>query len=182
MERQAPSDAIVSPTPVSVELIADGDGTDIELAAKPVMVASKSSIIRGTAVALTDIKYTVERGKKKGPLTILDQITTSFQPGRLTALMGPSGGGKTTLLDVAAGRKNSGKIEGKVLYGGFAPTRNALKHAVGYVEQFDTLIGEVRGVSAAVEGADARAALCVTCSRPSRGRSAPRLPAAPPRS
>jgi len=61
----------------------------------------------------------------------------------MTALMGPSGCGKTTLLDVAAGRKNSGTIEGDVKYGQVKPKKEALKHSVGYVEQFDTLVGEL---------------------------------------
>lgn len=61
----------------------------------------------------------------------------------MTALMGPSGSGKTTLLDVVSGRKNTGKIEGEVLFGGARAPLGSLKDAIGYVEQFDTLIGEL---------------------------------------
>jgi len=74
---------------------------------------------------------------------ILDKVNGIFQTGRMTALMGPSGSGKTSLLDVVAGRKSSGTIEGRVLYGGVKPPRATLRQAVGYVEQFDTLVGEL---------------------------------------
>jgi len=80
---------------------------------------------------------------KKKPLTILSKVTAMFPAGKMTALMGPSGSGKTTLLDVVAGRKNRGKIEGEVLFGGAMAKSGTLKEAIGYVEQFDTLIGEL---------------------------------------
>lgn len=56
---------------------------------------------------------------------------------------GPSGSGKTTLLDVLAGRKTVGKLEGEVLYGGQKATRSFLRRYTGYVEQFDTLLGNL---------------------------------------
>jgi ABC-type multidrug transport system ATPase subunit len=40
------------------------------------------------------------------------------QPGRMTALMGSSGAGKTTLMDVIAGRKTVGESRGEVLIEG----------------------------------------------------------------
>ena len=49
------------------------------------------------------------QAKPGGPkeLELLKGITGAFQPGVLTALMGASGAGKTTFMDVLAGRKNS---------------------------------------------------------------------------
>ncbi|GMP39816.1 hypothetical protein CsSME_00010506 [Camellia sinensis var. sinensis] len=49
----------------------------------------------------------------------LRDITGAFRPGVLTALMGVSGVVKTTLMDVLAGRKTSGTIEGDIRIGGF---------------------------------------------------------------
>ncbi len=44
-------------------------------------------------------------GASKAQLTLLYDISGAFRPGRLTCLMGVSGAGKTTLMDVLAGRK-----------------------------------------------------------------------------
>lgn len=96
----------------------------------------------GLEVCFTDLSYTVPV-KKKEPLAIISGLSGHFSPGCMTALMGPSGSGKTTLMDIIAGRKSGvGKIQGEILYGG-SKTPASLKHLVGYVEQFDTLIGEL---------------------------------------
>ena len=44
-------------------------------------------------------------GASRPQLTLLYDISGAFRPGRLTCLMGVSGAGKTTLMDVLAGRK-----------------------------------------------------------------------------
>ena len=41
----------------------------------------------------------------KDMLQLLNEVSGAFQPGILTALVGVSGAGKTTLMDVLAGRK-----------------------------------------------------------------------------
>ena len=43
----------------------------------------------------------------KNMLQLLNHCSGSFRPGILTALVGSSGAGKTTLMDVLAGRKTS---------------------------------------------------------------------------
>merc|ERR1719310_640621 len=90
---------------------------------------------------MNGVSYTV--GKKKNKFQILERVSGIFKPGRMTALMGPSGSGKTTLLDIVAGRKNTGKIDGDILYGGVKPSKKVIRGALGYVEQFDTLVGEL---------------------------------------
>ena len=44
-------------------------------------------------------------GITENRLELLKGVSASFRPGVLTALMGVSGAGKTTLMDVLAGRK-----------------------------------------------------------------------------
>lgn len=49
----------------------------------------------------------IKQWKGKAQLELLQGISGSFRPGVLTCLMGVSGAGKTTLMDVLAGRKTS---------------------------------------------------------------------------
>ena len=58
--------------------------------------------------ACKDIWYTVKLPKGE-EINILQGVTGFIEPGTMTALMGASGARKTTLLDVLAGRKNTGK-------------------------------------------------------------------------
>jgi hypothetical protein len=48
-------------------------------------------------------------------LWLLNDISGTFRPGVLTALMGVSGAGKTTLMDVLAGRKTGGRSGARLL-------------------------------------------------------------------
>jgi ABC-type multidrug transport system ATPase subunit len=52
-----------------------------------------------------DVRVTVGGGGPRGApdVTILDGISGHARPGEVLAIMGPSGGGKTTLLDTLAG-------------------------------------------------------------------------------
>lgn len=43
-------------------------------------------------------------------------VSGAFRPGVLTALMGVTGAGKTTMIDVLARRKTGGHIEGSITY------------------------------------------------------------------
>lgn len=50
----------------------------------------------------------MEVEETRGPqLELLNGISGAFRPGVLTALMGVTGAGKTTLMDCLAGRKTS---------------------------------------------------------------------------
>ena len=53
-----------------------------------------------------------------GTLRLLHDVYGYVKPGTLTALMGASGAGKTTALDVLAQRKNIGVITGDLLVDG----------------------------------------------------------------
>lgn len=70
-------------------------------------------------------------------LQLLHSITGSFRPGVLTALMGVSGAGKTTLMDVLAGRKTTGTITGDMRVNGWPKVQATFARINGYVEQSD---------------------------------------------
>lgn len=70
-------------------------------------------------------------------LRLLVNITGAFRPGVLTALVGVSGAGKTTLMDVLAGRKTGGIIEGSIYISGYPKRQETFARISGYCEQND---------------------------------------------
>lgn len=78
-----------------------------------------------------------EVGLNQKKLQLLRDITGAFRPGILTALMGVSGAGKTTLMDVLSGRKTGGIIEGDIRIGGYPKVQRTFARISGYCEQND---------------------------------------------
>ena len=78
-----------------------------------------------------------EQGFTESRLQLLSDISGTFRPGVLTALVGVSGAGKTTLMDVLAGRKTSGAIEGDITLSGFPKKQETFARISGYCEQTD---------------------------------------------
>ena len=77
------------------------------------------------------------QGVQEDRLELLKGVSGSFRPGVLTALMGVSGAGKTTLMDVLAGRKTGGYIEGNIRIAGFPKKQETFMRVSGYCEQND---------------------------------------------
>ena len=80
---------------------------------------------------------TIHTMNNKKMLELLVGISGAFRPGVLTALMGVSGAGKTTLMDVLAGRKTGGIIEGDVRINGHPKEQETFSRVSGYCEQTD---------------------------------------------
>lgn len=70
-------------------------------------------------------------------LQLLSNVSGVFRPHVLTALVGSSGAGKTTLMDVLAGRKTGGYIEGDIKISGYVKEQRTFARISGYVEQTD---------------------------------------------
>ncbi|VAI90448.1 unnamed protein product [Triticum turgidum subsp. durum] len=77
------------------------------------------------------------QGVDEDRLLLLKGVSGSFKPGVLTALMGVSGAGKTTLMDVLAGRKTGGYIEGDISISGYPKKQETFARISGYCEQND---------------------------------------------
>ena len=81
------------------------------------------------------IRYTVKASTSDEDIELLKGVDGVIESGKMTALMGSSGAGKTTLMDVLALRKSSGKIEGEVRLNGHLQEEKSFRRCTGYVEQ-----------------------------------------------
>ncbi|KAH7837482.1 hypothetical protein Vadar_014393 [Vaccinium darrowii] len=77
------------------------------------------------------------QGVEDTRLQLLRDVSGAFRPGILTALVGVSGAGKTILMDVLAGRKTGGYIEGTISISGFPKNQATFARVSGYCEQND---------------------------------------------
>eukprot|EP00644_Phytophthora_capsici_P015914 jgi/Phyca11/10414/fgenesh1_pm.PHYCAscaffold_49_\ len=90
------------------------------------------------ALAFKNLWYSVPLPHRKHEsIDLLKGISGYALPGTMTALMGSSGAGKTTLMDVIAGRKTGGTIKGEILLNGYPATELAIRRCTGYCEQQD---------------------------------------------
>ncbi|CAL5209123.1 unnamed protein product [Lathyrus oleraceus] len=77
------------------------------------------------------------QGFEESRLQLLRNVSGAFRPGELTALVGVTGAGKTTLMDVLAGRKTGGYIEGNISVSGYPKNQATFARISGYCEQND---------------------------------------------
>ncbi|KAJ8000719.1 hypothetical protein DPEC_G00183270 [Dallia pectoralis] len=99
---------------------------------------------RGSTVSFHHIQYEVKVKAgapcRKGPVReILVDLNGIMRPG-LNAILGPTGSGKSSFLDVLAARKDPSGLSGEVLIDGAAQPPN-FKCLSGYVVQDDVVMG-----------------------------------------
>ncbi|GLE01188.1 hypothetical protein PINS_up010018 [Pythium insidiosum] len=103
-----------------------------------VSITSHARHFTPVTVAFQDLWYTVPSPTdKNASMDLLKGVSGFALPGKMTALMGSTGAGKTTLMDVIARRKTGGSMRGKVLLNGYEATDTAIRRATGYCEQID---------------------------------------------
>lgn len=100
--------------------------------------ASKSLLLDHVPAALqfSDLSYTLPSGK-----VVLDSITGSVKPGEIMAVIGASGAGKSTFLDLLARKAKQGTVGGEVRVNGKKFADAQYRRVVGFVDQEDTLMG-----------------------------------------
>lgn len=106
-------------------------------------ISSHNITFKPVTVTFENISYDVKASTSNETLRLLHSVDGAFRCGRMCALMGSSGAGKTTLMDVIALRKTSGTIEGDVRLNGFEQDPTVFRRCSGYVEQFDVQTAEL---------------------------------------
>lgn len=71
---------------------------------------------------------------------ILAGIQGICRPGEVTAIMGASGAGKTTFLDILARKNKRGQVNGDFYVNGEKVNDHDFKNVVGFVDQEDTML------------------------------------------
>ena len=91
------------------------------------------------------LKQTFHEKRRDGPKfkPILNGVTGTFRAGRLTAIMGASGAGKTSLLQVLAGEARNGELDGEIFVNGFETDGQQLKKMSGFVFQDDIILASM---------------------------------------
>ena len=116
----------------------DEEKTHSAVVHMPLQKEPPATYVAGSSCEVTftwkDLDYHVKFGG--GEKQLLRNICGFVKPGQLLALMGTSGAGKTTLMDVLAQRKDAGRIEGSIHVDGM-PQDISFQRSTGYCEQND---------------------------------------------
>ncbi|RKO88480.1 hypothetical protein BDK51DRAFT_42556 [Blyttiomyces helicus] len=91
----------------------------------------------GLQIVFRNLAFSVVVGSKKErhEKVILKDITGVFRPGRFTAIMGASGAGKTSLLNVLAGEARTGNVSGQLLVNSEEVYGSGINKISGFVFQ-----------------------------------------------
>ncbi|XP_050206439.1 pleiotropic drug resistance protein 1-like [Mercurialis annua] len=95
-------------------------------------------------ITFNEITYSIDmplemknQGVIEDKLMLIHDVSGAFRPGVLTALMGVTGAGKTTMMDVLAGRKTTGYTQGTITISGYPKKQETFARISGYCEQND---------------------------------------------
>eukprot|EP01097_Dermamoeba_algensis_P000321 TRINITY_DN1114_c0_g1_i2.p1 TRINITY_DN1114_c0_g1~~TRINITY_DN1114_c0_g1_i2.p1 ORF type:complete len:791 (-),score=199.94 TRINITY_DN1114_c0_g1_i2:246-2618(-) len=118
---------VKTPLKVSVQLELRDLSYEVEVQTPQPTWQTLFSSLRGSS-------ETTGRKQKK---TLLQHISLQIEPGDFVAIMGPTGCGKTTLLNILSGRVRSG-VKGSILVNGKKLSKD-IKRSTAYVMQDDIL-------------------------------------------
>ena len=118
--------------------LTDGGVTTFDEATDATATFAVSVSPRGVRIDVDGLSRRVRDGKR-GERTLLDAVSFTISPGELVAIVGPSGAGKTSLLEAVAGIAPA--TSGSVRFNGIDVHANpgAFRSVLGYVPQDDII-------------------------------------------
>ena len=90
-------------------------------------------------ISFKDLTLTLKAKNKH----LLRCVTGKIKPGRITAVMGPSGAGKTTFLSAVAGKAIGCRMTGLIHINGSNDSIHSYKKIIGFVPQDDIVHGNL---------------------------------------
>ena len=115
--------------------IVDTDELLGALEAKAAALVQVGGKVKGLNLEFSDLALTLANGKK-----LLNGVTGTLPSGRLCAIMGPSGAGKTTFLYTLCGKATYGTMSGELKINGEACGVDAYRASFGFVPQEDVML------------------------------------------
>lgn len=76
-------------------------------------------------------------------LQVLAGVTGQLPAGSVTAIMGPSGAGKTTFINALSGKATYGRLTGRVRINGRVQSIDRFSNLIGFVPQDDIMLREL---------------------------------------
>ena len=96
----------------------------------------------GIDMTFQNLTLVVKAGKQ-GSVNVVDNISGRLQKGTMTALLGGSGAGKTSLLNALCGRAYYGEVHGDIFINGHRATVDEFTSSIGFVPQDDIVYAEL---------------------------------------
>lgn len=93
-----------------------------------------STRVEGIDIAFRDLELAVNAGRNV-TVNVVDNVTGRVQGGKMTAVMGGSGAGKTSLLNALCGRAYYGEVKGDVFINGHQASIEDFTGSIGFVPQ-----------------------------------------------
>ena len=127
---------------------ARNDGPDTSAEKEFVKITGRGGV-KKVDVELVDLAlevYEPSFGRRKGKtLNILKSVSTKFNAGEFNVILGPSGSGKSSLLNAMARRLRSSvltryRTSGTMLFNGVQPTDKEVQSLCSYVTQDDSAL------------------------------------------
>jgi ABC-type multidrug transport system ATPase subunit len=123
---------------VLYEIVTEPDSLPFVSTCRPDIIPEQHE---GVDIAFEELSLTVNVGGNT--INVVDKVTGRLRAGTMTALMGGSGAGKSSLLNALCGRAFYGETSGTILVNGHLSTIEEHRDSVGFVPQDDIVYSEL---------------------------------------